>query len=347
MPSSATHHLAAVIPSKGSPLEFVERPTPTPGPDELLIQVKAIAINPIDYYRFLIGVFVDVYPATIGSDYAGVIIAKGSNVADNVKLGTRVLGVSASFASKGAPDYGAFQERVLVPASTVTPLPDAISFAEATVLPLAVLTAWAGWYQLGLPRNTKFTPADKKGLIIWGGASSVGSVVVQAARLLGFTTYVTASEKHHAYLNSLGATRLFDYKDAEVVDKIANAIKEDGVSVQSAYHAIGDLHSTLDVLLKVKGEGIAKVAHAPPIQSDTPKADGIEVKFVIPPMDSPEATAEFIQFVFTDWLEGKLATGEIVPSPRVQLVAGGLRSLPKALDEWKNGVSGAKIVVEL
>lgn len=345
--TSATHHLAAIIPSKGSPFEFVERPTPTPGPDELLIQVKAIAMNPVDYYRFLIGVFVDIYPATIGSDYAGVVIAKSSNVAEDAKVGTRVLGVSASFAARGAPDYGAFQERVIVPASTVTPLPDSISFTEASVLPLAVLTAWAGWHQLGLPRDTKFTPADKKGLIIWGGASSVGSVVVQAARLLGFTTYVTASEKHHAYLKGLGATRVFDYKDADVVNKIASAIKEDIISVQTAYHATGDLQSTLDVLLKVKGEGIATVAHAPAMQPDTPKAEGIEVKFVIPPMDSPAATAEFIQFVFTDWLKEKLETGEIVPSPRVRVVEGGLRSLQKALDEWKNGVSGTKVVVEL
>ncbi|PPQ88219.1 hypothetical protein CVT25_005185 [Psilocybe cyanescens] len=340
------HHLAAIIPSKGSLFEVSERPTPTPGPDELLIHVKAVALNPIDYYRLYIGAFVEVYPATIGSDYAGIIVAKGSNVSsEDLQVGTRVLGISASYAAKGAPDYGAFQERVLVPATAVTPLPDAVSFNEASVLPLAVLTAWSGWYQLGLPRDAVFTPEDKRGLIIWGGASSVGSVVVQAAKLLGFVTYVTASEKHHAYLKELGATRLFDYKGADVVEQIVKAIKEDGVAVQYAYHAIGDLQGTLDVLQKVKGEGIATVAHAPVLAPDAPKADGIEVKFVIPPME-PSQTAEFIQFVFTVWLKEKLAKGEIVASPRLQIVEGGLSSLQKGLDEWKNGVSGTKLVVE-
>lgn len=342
-------HLAAIVPSAGAPFNITPRDTPTPGPNEVLIEVKSIAVNPLDYFQRYIGFHIEAYPAVIGSDVGGIVIAAGPSVSADLKPGIRVSAFAPTFLLNGSPNYGAFQERVLVPEHYVTPLPDnRVSFNEASMLPMAIITAWTGFvYQLGVSTNTTpYNPSDKKGLLIWSGASSVGTMVIQIAKLLGFTTYVTASAKHHDYLRTLGADRLFDYKSDTLVDDIDKAVKEDGVTVHLAYHTIGSLEDTFKVLQKVKGDGVAKVASAPPLTEDSPKAEGIEAGFVAPTAAGPKLD-EVVHFVFRVWLKEKLEKKELVPSPKVQVVGKGLDSLQFALEEWKKGVSGVKVVVEL
>ncbi|KAF8588676.1 zinc-binding oxidoreductase-like protein CipB [Ramaria rubella] len=340
-------HLAAILPSKGSALKVTYRPTPTPGPHDLLIEVKSIALNPIDVYQRERGFAIASYPAISGSDVGGIVLAIGSSVPpDAPQPGTRVAAYAPCFFVKGAPDYGAFQTRVLVPAVNVTPLPKGMSFNEASILPMAVATAWSGWYSIGLPRNTAYTAADKKGMLVWGGASSVGSAVVQIAKLMGFRVYATASEKHHEYIKSLGASRMFDYKNEDVVESIVKTAKEDGVTIQMGYRAIGELESCMKVLKELKGEGVAKLASAIPLWNDPPTMEGVEVKFVAPPADDAARTESF-HFVFRVWLREKLEKGEFVPSPHIQVVDGGLEGADKGLDILQKGVSGVKLVLEV
>lgn len=338
-------HLAAIIPSKGSPLQLTYRPTPTPGPDELLIEVKSFAVNPVDYYMREVGFVIASYPAVIGSDIAGVVVSAGSSVPpDAPKPGTRVTALAPSFWTKGAADYGAFQTHVLVPAENAAQLPQGTSFNEGSVFPLAVVTAWIGWYSIGVANDTVYTPADKQAILVWGGASSVGTAVVQIAKLRGYTVYTTASGKHHECLKRLGASRTFDYRDEHAVERIVKAAKEDGLTLQTAYYASGDqLKECLEVVKQLNEKG-GKVASAVPLSENPPTAEGVEVAFVAPPVDV-EKRKELLHFVFV-WLKEKLETGEFVPSPKIQVVEGGLASANKALDEWK-GVSGTKIVVEI
>ncbi|KAJ8101616.1 chaperonin 10-like protein, partial [Lipomyces tetrasporus] len=324
------------------------RPTPTPGPNDLLIEVKAIALNPIDRYQRDLGFpALAGYPAIVGSDIAGIVLSAGSSVpADAPKPGTRVCAFAAAFFYQGAPDYGALQERVLVPAVNAVPLPDGMSFKEASILPMSVVTNWSGLYSIGIPRDTAYIPADKQGMLVWGGASSVGSGALQVAKLLGFSVYVTASEKHHSYLKSLGATRVFDYHSDDVVASIVKAAKEDGVAIKTGYVAVGSLQQCLDVLKEFKGDGMAKLASAPRLSPEAPKVDGIEVKFVMGPLGE-EARTEHFHFIFHDWLKEKLDTGKFVPSPQIKVVEEGLLSANKALDEMKQGISGTKVVLEV
>ena len=338
-------HLAAILTSKGSPLEVTHRPTPTPGPDELLIEVKSIALNPIDYYQRDFGFAIETYPAVPGSDVAGVILSAGSS-AGPYKSGMRVAAFAPCFFMKGAPDYGAFQTRVLVPAAAVVPLPMSMSFNEGSLLPMAVQTTWSGWYSVGLPRDTPYTPDDRQGMLVWGGASSVGSAALQVARLIGFSVYVTASEKHHEYMKSLGARRVFDYRDEDVVSKIVRAAKDDGVILKTGFDAAGETKKCIDILKEFKGDGTAKLAEAKPLSEDSPQVDGVQVAFVLAPADRQERL-EYSRFVFGVWLKEKLETGEFVPSPKLKVVEGGLQSVNKALDELKAGVSGTKLVLEV
>lgn len=325
-----------------------DRPTPDPGPNEVLIEVKAVALNPIDHYQRDYGIPpVPIYPAVGGSDVAGLVAKVGSNVSDAPAPGSRALALASSFYQNGSPDHGAFQKYTLAQSEAVIPLPDALSFEEGAILPLAALTAASGWTTMGLSLDTKFTPQDKQAVLIWGGASSVGTLTIQYAKSLGFTVYTTASPKHHQYLTKLGADAVFDYKASDVVSQILDRVKKDGVTLQYANCVVdGGLQPTLDVLKVTKGNAVAKVAHTPALLPEAPTLDGTEITFNMPPMDVPERNKHMYK-CFHGWLQNGLKSGTVVPSPQIQVEGGGLEGLNKALDTLKAGVSGAKIIVQI
>ncbi|KAI1465352.1 GroES-like protein [Daldinia caldariorum] len=339
-------HLAAFLTGKGQPLEVREKQTPKPGPDELLIDVKSIALNPIDWKQRNFGFAVADYPAVVGSDVGGVVLEAGSNVSAIFKPGTRVTAFAPAFFAQGAPDYGAFQQRPIIPAVNAAPIPDYLSFNEAATLPMAFATAWSGWETIGVSRTTAYSPSDKQGLLVWGGSSSVGTAVIQSAKLLGFTVYATASAKHHDYIKSLGASRVFDYKEPNVEDAIVKAGKEDGLTFQYGYDAVGATQSCQTILKALKGSGPAHLASAPPLDPNGPTPEDVETKFVAASTDDKVREGQF-SFIFNTWLKEKLKKREIVPSPKIQVVEGGLHGINKGLDILKAGVSGTKLVLEL
>lgn len=344
--SSSAEHLAVILPQKGSALTVQHRPTPTPGPNDLLISVSSIALNPMDWKMRDWGMIVQNFPTVLGSDIAGTVISAGSSVgSDAPKPGTRVIGFAPCFYTAGIPDYGALQQKVLIPAANVTPIPENLSFNEASILPLAVATTWAGFYRLGVSRKTAHTESDKQGILVWGASSSVGSVVVQTAKLLGFRVYATASKKHHAYVKCLGASRVFDYKSAGVEDNIVKAAREDGVTIRIGYDAVGALKSCIETLKGLNGNATAKLVSADLLPEDLAPVEGVDVQFVHAPEDEKERTEHF-QFIFNVWLKEKLATEQIVPSPKVQ-VLGHLEAASKGFAQLKAGVSGKKLVLEV
>jgi NADPH:quinone reductase-like Zn-dependent oxidoreductase len=341
-------HYAAILPQKGGPLSVERRPTPEPGPNEILIKVKAVALNPCDYYQRDLGFPpVPIYPAVLGSDTAGLVAKVGSDVTTAPPLGTRVIAFASSFYQNGSPDHGALQQFALVQAEAVVPLPDELSFEEGAIFPMGVLTALTAWTTIGVPLETRYTPGDKQGVLIWGGASSVGSFAVQSAKSLGFTVYATASLKHHEYLKKLGAYAVFDYKAGDVVDQIVQAVKEDDVKLHTAHCVVdGGLQPILDVLKETKGDKTAKIAHSPVLPPDYPTLDNTQIIFNFPPMDSA-ARDKHMHQCFHGWLADGLKFGSVVPSPAIQVENGGLEGSNGALDKLRAGVSGTKIVVSI
>ncbi|RYP26037.1 hypothetical protein DL768_011847 [Monosporascus sp. mg162] len=331
-------HPAAILPQKGCRLLVGERATPEPGPTEVLIEVKAVALNPIDYHQRDFGLPpVPIYPAIIGSDTAGLVAKVGSKVSTVPAPGGRVIAFASPFYQNGSSDHGAFQKYALAQSEGVVALPDALSFEEGAVFPLAVMTALTAWTTIGIPLDTKYAPQDKQAALIWGGASSVGTFAIQSAKSLGFTVYATASPKHHDYLKKLGAHAVFDYKASDVVSQIVNAVKKDGVNLHTAHCVVdGSLQPTLDVLKEIKGDAVAKVSHLPVLPPDHPTLDKIEIKFNFPPMD-PALRDNHMYQCFHGWLQDGLKSGSVVPSPSVQVEGGGLEGLDPALDKLRAG----------
>ncbi|KAI8802930.1 zinc-binding oxidoreductase-like protein CipB [Cladochytrium replicatum] len=353
--SSDSQHSAAILTARASKLKITSRPTPTPAPGEILIHVKAIALNPVDNVSQSLGAAIKSYPAIIGSDVAGIVAAVGKDVPNSAGItpGARVAAFAPAFSKRGDPDYGGFQERVLVPHENAVQLPEHVSFAEASLLPMSVFTAWGGLHGVGVPKTLHFTPEDKKGFLLWGASGSVGSATLQVAKSLGYLVYATASSKHHGYLKQLGAHRVFDYNDRNVVSTIVDAVKSDGATIDVGYLATGKLTPCASVIEKVRGDtsSPAKLSCAPFTLDIAwwflfPKYRGIQVKFVSLPSDEKERR-ELATFVFGTWLKQRLESGEFVPSPKVKIVPGGLQGLQNGMDELKQKVSGIKLVVEL
>lgn len=241
-----SRHQAAVLVKVGQPFEVEERTTPHPGPNQLLIEVHSIAMNPVDHFQRDYGFHVSHTPAILGSDISGIVVAAGSSVSESLaKVGNRVTASARAFYAEGEPDYGAFQKYVIVPAGNAATIPDTMGFNEAAVLPMAVVTAQAGWYTIDLPRDTKHLVSDKQGLLVWGAASSVGGAAVQSAKAMGFVVYATASPHNYSAVKSLGVHKVFDYKDPDVVADIVAACKQDGFSMNIAYNAAAHSNNPL------------------------------------------------------------------------------------------------------
>nr|A0A8K1AWG4.1 RecName: Full=Trans-enoyl reductase tndF; AltName: Full=Talaronoid C biosynthesis cluster protein F [Aspergillus flavipes]QVR97765.1 TndF [Aspergillus flavipes] len=344
----AREHQAAILPQPGGPLSVGMRPTPKPGPNDVLIEVKAVALNPCDYYQRDYGMPpVLIYPAVLGSDTAGVVVKLGSNVTTVPGPGSRVIAFASSFYQGGSPDHGAFQTYTLAQSEGVIPLPDSLSFEEGAVFPLAVLTALTAWTTIGMRLDTRYSPVDQQAVLIWGASSSVGSFAVQSAKTLGFTIYATASPEHHDLVKTLGADAVFDYKAGDVVSQIVSAVRRDGVQLHTAHCVVdGALQPTLDILKETKGDAPAKVAHSPVLPEGHPTLDNTQIIFNFPSLDEV-ARSKHMKEVFHGWLNLSLQTGEIVSSPNIQVENGGLSAVHAALDKLKNGVSGTKIVVAL
>ncbi|OJJ47815.1 hypothetical protein ASPZODRAFT_151254 [Penicilliopsis zonata CBS 506.65] len=348
-------HTAAMVSSAGIPLSVVSRATPTPGPNEVLVAVKAIAFNPVDIAQRDMGLFIESYPAVVGCDVAGVIEARGADVTDSAyQPGTRVTALASSFYMQGNPDYGAMQEKVVVPIAAVTPLPDTLGFREACILPLSVFVSWTGWTVLDIPheRNVANSSSVSKtpGVIVWGAGSSMGTSAVQTARWLGFTVYATASPKHSTYLHGLGVSRVFDYKSPVSVLKteISQAMEQDNLSINKVFLAAGQVAPAIEILRAIKPDserGI--IASAPLVPADLPPlGDDLEVNFILPPSD-PVAREQLAGWIFNSWLPGHLASGEFVPGPAVRVVGCGLEAANTALNELRGGVSGEKLVIDI
>ncbi|KAJ3492855.1 hypothetical protein NLG97_g5104 [Lecanicillium saksenae] len=357
-------HLAAVCVAHGQPLEVQGRTTPRPGPGELLLAVKSIALNPADTLMRNAGIFIQSYPTIIGFDVAGIVLEVGEGVplqaSDNSQGIFFEAGVTKVAAYSGAvwqgcdPDYGIFQERCLVPWQHAAVLPSEFpSWDLAATLPVSVQVPLCAWDALGLTESVPSAArADKEALLIWGASSSVGTMGLQLGRLekdsgsaVG-AVYATAGAANHEYVKSLGADRVFDYKSSDVVDSIVAAAKEDNLVIRHCFLATGDISLCQTVLATfTAGATGAKIASAPIVPPDTKQVEGVEVIFLMPSSDKVERLAQFQNWMAQ--LSKKLATGAIKPSPEPKVVGTSLDAINAGLDTLSRGVSCSKLVIQI
>jgi NADPH:quinone reductase-like Zn-dependent oxidoreductase len=142
------------------------------------------------------------------------------------------------------PADGAFQLYSSAVAAKAAKIPDSISFAQGSVLPLAFDTAAIGLYPsvadggLGLPFPTLDPKPSGKTILVWGGSSSVGALTIQLAIASGVNVITTASQRNFDFCRKLGASEVFDYKSETIVEDVVKAVKSLGGTFAGVYDAI-------------------------------------------------------------------------------------------------------------
>ncbi|QKW22877.1 NADP-dependent oxidoreductase [Kitasatospora sp. NA04385] len=172
--------------------EFLDRPTPVPGPGTVRIRVVAAGVNPADWKKRQGRFGTEAAPPVVmGSEAAGVVTAVGPD-AGGFRVGDEVFGTAPG---------GAFAEEALLAARTTAHKPRTVGFAEVAALPVAAATAYDALDQLaalGLHSG--------QALLIVGAAGGVGTAAAQIARGRGLHVLGTAGEGSADHVRSLGAT---------------------------------------------------------------------------------------------------------------------------------------------
>jgi alcohol dehydrogenase len=185
-------------------------PRPVPREDQILVQVKASSINPVDfkYRRNEVPDFILPKPKIPGFDLAGIVVAAGSKVT-KFQVGDRV---AAMMPLLGSP-WGASAEYSAVKESYACKVGESLDFESAASLPLAALTAVQKLQKIPEPKGKK--------ILIHAGAGGVGSIAIQYAKnVLGMYVATTASGPKTEFLKSLGADVVIDYREQDFVKGI-------------------------------------------------------------------------------------------------------------------------------
>lgn len=194
-------------PQQAGPIEL---PVPVPAAGEVLVQVHAVGLNPVDYkiregklrvitrYRM---------PCVMGNELAGVVVGNGAG-AGRFAPGDRV------FARVAKDRLGAFAEYCCVHEDLLARVPLTLDHLHAAAVPLAGLTALQGLRdELDVRSGTR--------LLITGGAGGVGSFAIPLAKWLGAHVTTTASPRGEALVRSLGADEVLDYRDDPIAERVA------------------------------------------------------------------------------------------------------------------------------
>ncbi|KAI6259445.1 putative secondary metabolism biosynthetic enzyme [Pyricularia oryzae] len=343
-----TNNAALLSRARAHPLRVEAVDYPTAGAGELIVKAAAVALNPVDWFTQALGdeLFDWLqYPFVPGFDVAGTVVQADPGIA-SFSPGDRVLGLRAGFTAR----EGAFQEYVAVPASLAARIPDALPFIDAAVLPVGFGTAAALLYESGglglaLPEvgDGSRSRDDKKTVIVWAGASSVGANAIQLAVASGYEVFTTSSPRNFGLCRSLGAAEVFDYKSPGLVAEMAAALEGKTVAGAAAIHQ-GSLGPVFELLSRSEIQGSKKVASANPLGDVAPPA-GVTASFILVNSikDSHIGAA-----VFNEFLPTALATGSFQAKPAPLVVGRGLESLQEAMDRGREGnVSAQKLVVSL
>ncbi|KAF5330247.1 hypothetical protein D9611_010529 [Ephemerocybe angulata] len=356
---------ALVLQTRSGRLAVTTFPIPKPGPGEVLLKVHSASLNPVDVAIKKTGIFVNYYPAILGSDLAGEVVARGAGVT-TVVPGDKIF-LEGSFSNS----YAGFQQYALADintlakvrttyvlvahiirpkSETVSPsqIPPTMTYDQAATMPLVCTTAFLALYNdvphgLGLD-----SPLRSPGLytgnafLVVGGSSSVGQYAIQFAKASGFGPIITtASPRHEQHLLSIGATHVLDRNQS------LDSLKE---RVQGILGTEKQLSYVIDAISRTDTQHIAMTLVAPGGRLVTVREpvfkDGYKEKSISTVM-ALKGLPQNVGLMRELWANmTKLLEDAIIQPLRYEVISGGLDGVPvgmKRMEEQK--VSGVKLVV--
>ncbi len=225
---------AVRVPDPGAPsaMTIGEVPTPTPGADEVRVQVHATALNRADTFQRR-GHYAPPEGASsiMGLEMAGVVQETGPDVIDWHE-GDRVFSLLAG---------GGYAEQVVVHKDLLMAVPPGLSMREAAAIPEVFLTAYQALHWLGgLQRDHE--------VLVHAGASGVGTAAIQLAREAGARPYITASAPKHDLCRDLGAAATIDYESEDFAARVDDLTGGAGVDVVIDFIGAPYFHQNVEAL---------------------------------------------------------------------------------------------------
>lgn len=183
-------------------LQVQEVADPIPGPNEVLVEVKATTVNRLDLFQRNGSRPVNQLPCTPGLEAAGIVLQDSNGF----HKGERVLTTRAAQARGG----GGYASKLAIPFDSLARVPDGVSFEDAVAAGLAASTAWGGLFDLG------HLQAGER-VLIWAGSSGVGSIGIQLAKQSGAWVATTAStDERIEEVKKLGADLVINHRTQDV-----------------------------------------------------------------------------------------------------------------------------------
>jgi NADPH:quinone reductase-like Zn-dependent oxidoreductase len=246
---------AVLIRKFGGPevLEFAEIAEPMPGPTEVVVEVHAASLNPIDWKirQGLVSAYGNLkMPRILGRDFSGVIAAVGASVGD-FRPGDAVFGVADRLKD------GTHAESIVLDASLIAKKPRALSHIAAAALGIAAASALAA-----IETAAPVKAGDR--VLIHAGAGGVGHFAIQYARKKGAHVIATARAENHDFVKSMGAHEAVDYTATD----FAAAVKDCDIVFDTLG---GEAHNRSMACLKPGGTLVW--LHAAPIPAGPGRAD--------------------------------------------------------------------------
>ncbi|WP_264989140.1 NADP-dependent oxidoreductase [Lysinibacillus piscis] len=192
-------------------LEIKKVAMPKISADDVLVEIHAASINPIDFkvrdgkLKMLLKYNM---PLILGNDFSGVVIQVGRNVTA-FKVGDEVYGRPRK------SRIGTFAEYIAIHQDDIAMKPKNVSFEEAAAIPLVGLTTYQAFHDI-----MQLKPTDK--ILIQAGSGGVGTFAIQLAKVMGAYVATTTSAKNEAFVKDFGADRIIDYTTEKFEDVLTD-----------------------------------------------------------------------------------------------------------------------------
>lgn len=325
-------------------------PVPDISDNEILVEVRCVALNPTDFKHIDI---LSPRGAIIGCDYSGTVARVGSNAPGNWSVGDRVAGVTHGGLY---PDRGSFAEYLKIPGDWAWKVPSSVSDEEAATFGVSAATAMLAlntrlgvpWADGGKEQGSRDTP-----ILIYSGATGAGLYAIQLAKLAGLKVIVTASPRSHDLVKEYGADDVFDYRSPTAVDEIVHAYP----TIDRALDCFSEGSSTdfcVNVVRKNRGWVVTL------LDSGKTESQGVKIEYLLaysvfnsefqwlPPIGPkfPKKPADNEAFRRFYAALPKISTQ--LKTPPLKTIDGGVDKLSVGLDMLRQGqISGTKLVAPL
>ena len=294
-------------------MRLADVPDPEPGPGDVLVEVHAASINPIDWKvraGLLRGRMELDFPDVAGRDLSGVVVAAGDNVAD-FAVGDAVFGTCP-------PNrWGSHAELVAVDTRVLAMKPDSVSHVDAGSIALVGHTAL-----IALEKTAEIGEGAR--VLIHAGAGGVGAFAIQYCKSRGATVYATCSAKNADFVAGLGANEVIDYRTQDFAAAVSD--------LDVVYDTMGG-ETHVRSYRVLKPGGLLVCLNAAPIPDEKPRDD---IRVEIPVVTYLRAGAERI--------------AELMVSGAVQATVGSVFPFDEALDAYRLSETGharGKIVLRM